>query len=653
MSQKELLDYIKTNLEKGFKVEQLKNELLKVGWDEAAINEAFVSLEGGNEKLFDQAEPTSKEGAALKKEDSIQAKPSLDPEKENMKSPNEMEEKKEKKKPKLNFSPKLKFALIIFLSIVVLAVLAFFVYARLQDSPMKVLEKSLLKMESVYSFEYGLEINGEYQWKDGNFASLMENPFVLLGAQESEAEKAVLVPSKHQAALVLNGHSLTQTDDLKSRLDISFWSDEMKEGNKIGIETRFVQNQAYLRLSLPGSEKIDLSLLEDKWLRVPLEKGEMDMFSDFAATEGDANNVSQKTSIMENLWEQVSKLEKKIMERKPFKVADTFSGTLASGQKSYHYIIEFDKSALESVFLELQTKDGINQEKEKKDLEEFFAHLDSISGEIVIGRDDFFMHEISLSLKMKEDAETDNQLQILNLNFNLSLSSFNEEISVDEPELSVSIEEVMFELFESFLGDYALDDVAKCIGSSGAILYSTPWCDHCQAQKDVFGSAFQYIDYVECSVSQGTEQSLTCQEAEIDGYPTWIFADGSREYGNLSIEFLADKTACSLSQEYEFQLIPDDGLPTDFDFPKDSNLGLDMELDSDGDGLTDYEEIYIYGTDPFNPDTDGDGLTDYEEVMIYGTDPLNPDTDGDGYLDGEEVLHGYNPLGEGLLEDAY
>lgn len=73
-------------------------------------------------------------------------------------------------------------------------------------------------------------------------------------------------------------------------------------------------------------------------------------------------------------------------------------------------------------------------------------------------------------------------------------------------------------------------------------------------------------------------------------------------------------------------------------------------IDTDFDGLTDYEEVMTYKTDPLKADTDGDGLTDYEEVKIYGTDPLNPDTDGDGYSDGEEVKAGYNPLGEGRLE---
>jgi hypothetical protein len=48
-------------------------------------------------------------------------------------------------------------------------------------------------------------------------------------------------------------------------------------------------------------------------------------------------------------------------------------------------------------------------------------------------------------------------------------------------------------------------------------------------------------------------------------------------------------------------------------------------------------------------DSDNDGLTDYQEINIYHTDPHNPDTDGDGYLDGAEVNAGYNPLGPGKL----
>ena len=69
-----------------------------------------------------------------------------------------------------------------------------------------------------------------------------------------------------------------------------------------------------------------------------------------------------------------------------------------------------------------------------------------------------------------------------------------------------------------------------------------------------------------------------------------------------------------------------------------------VPADSDGDGLTDEDEIRR-GTNPNNPDTDGDGLLDGDEVKKYGTDPRDPDTDHDGLKDGEEVVkYGTNPL---------
>jgi len=84
--------------------------------------------------------------------------------------------------------------------------------------------------------------------------------------------------------------------------------------------------------------------------------------------------------------------------------------------------------------------------------------------------------------------------------------------------------------------------------------------------------------------------------------------------------------------------------------PEDFSWGADM----DNDGLTNLQE-FEYGTNPFCIDTDGDGLTDYEEIFIYGTDPLNPDTDGDGLPDGLEIFYGMDPnkpdtLGDGKLD---
>ncbi|MBT3231104.1 hypothetical protein HN358_05015 [Candidatus Uhrbacteria bacterium] len=42
-------------------------------------------------------------------------------------------------------------------------------------------------------------------------------------------------------------------------------------------------------------------------------------------------------------------------------------------------------------------------------------------------------------------------------------------------------------------------------------------------------------------------------------------------------------------------------------------------------------------------DSDSDGITDYDEIEMYQTDPNDTDSDDDGYSDGEEVSAGYDP----------
>ena len=75
-----------------------------------------------------------------------------------------------------------------------------------------------------------------------------------------------------------------------------------------------------------------------------------------------------------------------------------------------------------------------------------------------------------------------------------------------------------------------------------------------------------------------------------------------------------------------------------------NNDGLnDGDEDADGDGLTNIQEIEL-GTDISKRDTDADGLSDYEEVFTYHTDPCEFDTDNDGLGDGDEIYLGLNPL---------
>ena len=70
-------------------------------------------------------------------------------------------------------------------------------------------------------------------------------------------------------------------------------------------------------------------------------------------------------------------------------------------------------------------------------------------------------------------------------------------------------------------------------------------------------------------------------------------------------------------------------------------VAVTME-DADHDGLSNAMELAL-GTNPMNADTDGDGVSDGDEVNIYLTNPLLADTDGDGVPDGAEIAAGTDP----------
>jgi|AntRauTorckE6833_2_1112554.scaffolds.fasta_scaffold00189_16 lipoprotein-anchoring transpeptidase ErfK/SrfK len=115
-------------------------------------------------------------------------------------------------------------------------------------------------------------------------------------------------------------------------------------------------------------------------------------------------------------------------------------------------------------------------------------------------------------------------------------------------------------------------------------------------------------------------------------------------------------------------------------FLVDNVLAVDEKnIDSDNDGISDYDEINVYYTNPYSKDTDGDGYTDWEELNA-GYSPHNPeqvslkdndqdedglsdywelrfktnllvaDSDGDGYSDGVEIESAYDPLSKEAIK---
>ncbi len=93
-----------------------------------------------------------------------------------------------------------------------------------------------------------------------------------------------------------------------------------------------------------------------------------------------------------------------------------------------------------------------------------------------------------------------------------------------------------------------LSEFAKCVKTSGALFYGAFWCPHCQNEKSLFSTFFESAEkdlpYVECSTPDSNGQLQVCKDQGIAGYPTWKFADGSSQEGELTLQELSDKTSC-------------------------------------------------------------------------------------------------------------
>jgi hypothetical protein len=63
-----------------------------------------------------------------------------------------------------------------------------------------------------------------------------------------------------------------------------------------------------------------------------------------------------------------------------------------------------------------------------------------------------------------------------------------------------------------------------------------------------------------------------------------------------------------------------DGLADNWEFSSFGSLAQTAVGDFDSDGLSNLDEFNL-GTTPTLPDTDGDGVTDGDEVNVYGIDP--------------------------------
>jgi uncharacterized repeat protein (TIGR01451 family) len=137
------------------------------------------------------------------------------------------------------------------------------------------------------------------------------------------------------------------------------------------------------------------------------------------------------------------------------------------------------------------------------------------------------------------------------------------------------------------------------------------------------------------------KQWFDVQLANRGAFVRWLEGDVSRSEFAIMVSKLMDSYDCTLEDS------DGDGVPDNYEKYLFSTSAT--SLDTDQGGVSDFDEI-TKGSDPNDPsddkdlvDPDNDGLTNLDEAK-YGTNPDEADTDKGGVKDGDEIKNGTDPL---------
>jgi hypothetical protein len=384
MINQELIKYIELQLQLGVSREQINSSLMAAGWNEQDINEAYSFLSESAAQSVTQGETSSFTDSP----------------------------KKNKKK-----------IVGIIIGIVLFLVLAggvsgyFFYYLN----PTRILGKTVANLQNISSLEY----SGELEAK----ASVEQ----VLGESTSILAQAPFVDNSNTASLnniLVSFSGKSDTSNLEQpKIQFSFdiSSDLLGEAMQIGLEFRFIQQKAYIQIRNMEEflQFLGLANLNNQWVEIDMK------------TLQDTADIELSTDV------NISEIGDAFADRPEFlKITEKLPTEEIDGVKTFHYAYEIDKDLLIRFVEELSSegKTDINFSTED------FDDIESIKGEIWIGKKDYYPYKLTLNVMGYDTGQSGDSNQ---LNFTLFLKNFNQVVQIDVPSNTKTFEEILNEAMSS------------------------------------------------------------------------------------------------------------------------------------------------------------------------------------------------------------
>jgi len=202
------------------------------------------------------------------------------------------------------------------------------------------------------------------------------------------------------------------------------------------------------------------------------------------------------------------------------------------------------------------------------------------------------------------------------------------------------------DLFETFYGPTVFTCLAGdgCTAATGCLVYTygghtylfcggtIPWTDardFCRLHGGDLASVDSQAeqDFVKNTITSTYDNNtwIGLNDRAVEGVFAWshgtLFGYSAWNSGQPS-DAGAGLENCVQMYSGASYLWHDQQCSRNYNFVCEDGFGLNpWSADSDGDTLTDWDEVNVYLTDPNLADTDADGLVDSDELFTYNTDP--------------------------------
>lgn len=388
MTDQKMIDYINQQIQQGIDKEKIKKTLLDTGWEEKDVNKAFDSL----------ASPDTKPSSPKVEDFVIPSRKSKIP---------------------------LIAAIVLGSILIGGSAYGYFYYNQI---PEVVMEKMSEKMSEIKSLEYIGEIKTEFKISDQAMSSLgME-------AEEQSGNSTISFSGASDVTDLNNPKAIFRFDIEANELDQSF-----------GMEIRTIGKTFYLNLaSLPDLGFIDLNFLKDQWIKFNIEE----IAEQFELEEElEEIEIEIEKEIEEELSpEQIEQLRKVVAQIKIFEITEKLSNEKIEEVNSRHYKYTIIKDNLVQFITEINkiTESEPLSEEELKEFKESLALIESIEGEIWIGKKDSFLQKITFNVNIKETEQNKTEGKVA---VSIQFKNHNKPIQIEVPSPVKTFDEVLEELF--------------------------------------------------------------------------------------------------------------------------------------------------------------------------------------------------------------